>query len=261
MSIFSRYIGIDYSGASTPERGLKGIRVYLARDKNIPEEQRPISSKSKYWSRRELAHWLLNTLQEGPPTLIGIDHCFSFPIKYFASHNIENDWKTFLLDFHYHWPSDAQGVSVQMIRNGTVGRGAARLGDTRWRRLTDVRAVGAKSVFHFDVPGSVAKSSHAGLPWLNKMKLVLSERIHVWPFDGWTIRAGKSVLAEVYPALWSSFYPKNKFHTQDQHDAFCVASYLAEADRSGLINNLLSPDLSPNEKKLGLIEGWILGVE
>ena len=29
--------------------------------------------------------------------------------------------------------------------------------------MTEVRA-GAKSVFHFDVPGSVAKSTHAGIP-------------------------------------------------------------------------------------------------
>ena len=28
------------------------------------------------------------------------------------------------------------------------------------------RAVSAKSVFHFDVQGSVAKSTHAGIPWL-----------------------------------------------------------------------------------------------
>jgi hypothetical protein len=32
--------------------------------------------------------------------------------------------------------------------------------------LTEIRAGAAKSVFHFDVPGSVAKSTHAGLPWL-----------------------------------------------------------------------------------------------
>ena len=34
----------------------------------------------------------------------------------------------------------------------------------RWRRLTEERAGGTKSVFHFDVRGSVAKSTHAGIP-------------------------------------------------------------------------------------------------
>lgn len=30
MAAFSRYIGIDYSGAETPEASLKGLRVYCA---------------------------------------------------------------------------------------------------------------------------------------------------------------------------------------------------------------------------------------
>jgi hypothetical protein len=30
MSVFGRYIGIDYSGAQTPTASLKGLRVYLA---------------------------------------------------------------------------------------------------------------------------------------------------------------------------------------------------------------------------------------
>ena len=40
-----------------------------------------------------------------------------------------------------------------------MGNGAARSGNARWRRLTEERAGGAKSVFHFDVQGSVAKSN------------------------------------------------------------------------------------------------------
>jgi hypothetical protein len=40
------------------------------------------------------------------------------------------------------------------------------MGNSRWRRLTEERAGSAKSVFHFDVQGSVAKSTHAGIPWL-----------------------------------------------------------------------------------------------
>jgi len=45
----------------------------------------------------------------------------------------------------------------------------APVANARWRRLTEHRA-GAKSVFHFDVQGSVAKSTHAGLPWLRYIR-------------------------------------------------------------------------------------------
>jgi hypothetical protein len=38
-----------------------------------------------------------------------------------------------------------------------------RKDDPWWRRLTEKRAGGAKSVFQFDVQGSVAKSTHAGI--------------------------------------------------------------------------------------------------
>jgi hypothetical protein len=35
MPFFSRYIGIDYSGAETPNASLKGLRVYVA-ESDIP---------------------------------------------------------------------------------------------------------------------------------------------------------------------------------------------------------------------------------
>ena len=65
---------------------------------------------------------------------------------------------------------------------------------------TEQRAGGAKSVFHFDVQGSVAKSTHAGIPWLRFIRQRLGARVHFWPFDGWDIPVGHSAIAEVYPA-------------------------------------------------------------
>ena len=59
-----------------------------------------------------------------------------------------------------------RNIYVDFVRDGVRGNGAARMGNSRWRRLTELRAGGAKSVFHFDVQGSVAKSTHAGIPWL-----------------------------------------------------------------------------------------------
>ncbi len=48
----------------------------------------------------------------------------------------------------------------------------------------------AKSVFHFDVPGSVAESTQAALPWLRLIRrLRLGARVHFWPFDGWDFPA------------------------------------------------------------------------
>ena len=108
-------------------------------------------------------------LAEDAPTLVGIDHGFSFPLRYFEMHGLKPDWSSFLEDFQHHWPTD-ENIYVDFVRDGLVGNGRARMGNARWRRLTEDRAGGAKSVFHFDVQGSVAKSTHAGIPWLRFMR-------------------------------------------------------------------------------------------
>ncbi len=132
---FARYIGIDYSGAETPTSSLKGLRVYLADRTTPPEEVLPPPSPRKYWTRRGIAEWLVERLSEDPPTLVGIDHGFSFPLRYFEAHHLPPDWPAFLEDFQRHWPTDEDHTYVDFVRYGSVGNGAERMGDPRWRRL------------------------------------------------------------------------------------------------------------------------------
>src|SRR3981081_412942 len=87
----------------------------------------------------------------------------------------------------------------------------------------------------------------------------LGSRVHFWPFDGWDIPAGRSAIAEVYPALWNRRFA-NEGRTRDQHDGFCIAAWLSRADREGKLGALLKPELSPAERKAAKVEGWILGV-
>ncbi|GGC47617.1 hypothetical protein GCM10011504_27540 [Siccirubricoccus deserti] len=69
--------------------------------------------------------------------------------------------------------------------------------------MTELRAGSAKSVLHFDVQGSVAKSTHPSIPWLRFLRQHLGWRVHFWPFDGWQLPPGRSAITEVYPVLWS----------------------------------------------------------
>lgn len=255
---FSRYIGIDYSGAETPDSGLKGLRVYEADRESTPVEVEPPPGPRKYWTRRGLAGWLVEQLSEDVPTIVGIDHGFSFPLRYFEVHHLEPDWPTFLDDFQKHWPTDAEYTYVDFIRRGSIGEGEARSGNARWRRITEVRA-GAKSVFHFDVPGSVAKSTHAGLPWLRYLRNQLSERVHFWPFDGWDIPSGTSALVEIYPSLWSKDTSREG-RTPDQHDAYVAAAWLRQVDMDGSLKKFLKPNMLSGEYFVAQVEGWILGV-
>ncbi|MBM3809465.1 MAG: hypothetical protein FJW22_14880 [Acidimicrobiia bacterium] len=259
MAAFARYIGIDYSGAETPTASLKGLRAYIAEGAAPPVEVLPPPSPRKYWTRRGIAEWLVERLAEDAPTLVGIDHGFSFPLRYFETHHLLPDWPAFLDDFQRHWPTDEDHTYVDFVRDGAVGKGAARAGNSRWRRLTEARAGSAKSVFHFDVQGQVAKSTHAGIPWLRFIRQRLGSRAYFWPFDGWGIPAGRSVIAEVYPALWSRSFAKEG-RTGDQHDAFSIVAWLSLADRQGSLAAFLDPDLLPEERAMAQVEGWILGV-
>ena len=258
MPQFERYIGIDYSGAKTPTCSLPGLRLYAATPLQPPSEVSPPPSPRKYWTRRGLAEWLAAELRDGPPTLVGIDHAFSFPLRYFEAHCLPPDWPLFLDDFQHHWPTDHDHMYVDFIRDGTHGDGAARMGDSRWRRMTEERSR-AKSVFHFDVQGSVAKSTHAGLPWLRYLRQQLGERMHFWPFDGWTPPPGRSVIAEVYPALWCKTIPSED-RNPHQHDAYSLAHWMQQSDTANTLANYFDPQLRPAERTQAQVEGWILGL-
>ena len=86
MPDFARYIGIDYSGAETPTTSLKGLRAYMAEGDAAPVEVPPPPSPRRYWTRKGIAEWLVERLAEDAPTLVGIDHGFSFPLLFQVLH-------------------------------------------------------------------------------------------------------------------------------------------------------------------------------
>ena len=260
MPRFRRFVGIDYSGAQTPTSSLPGLRVYLAESGSPSAEVAPPSGPRKHWTRRGVAEWLVTRLREPMPTIVGIDHGFSFPLSYFERHRLSpDDWPAFLDDFQAHWPTDSDHLYVDFVREGRYGDGKRRMGDSRWRRLTEIRAGAAKSVFHFDVQGQVAKSTHSGLPWLRYIRRHLGAGVHFWPFDGWAVPDGGSAIAEVYPALWSREFPREA-RGEHQHDAYAIAEWMRRAHGEGALDAYFSPPLTPAERATASIEGWILGV-
>jgi hypothetical protein len=260
MRCFERYVGIDYSGAQTPTSSLKGLRIYSASptQAHAPVEITPPAGRRKYWSRRGIAEWLVAEIKNGPPTLVGIDHAFSFPQRYFERHQLPSDWPAFLDDFQRHWPTDQDHLSVDSIRDGSQGAGAERAGNSRWRRMCEERCR-AKSVFHFDVQGSVAKSTHSGLPWLRFLRRELGDRVHFWPFDGWAPPPHRTVIAEVYPSLWNKSFPTEN-RSPDQHDAYSVARWMQERDSEGTLAGFFQPQSDKSDRLIASREGWILGL-
>jgi len=260
MPHFDRYIGIDYSGAETPTSSLSALRVHAADRTSPPEEALPPPSPRKYWTRKGIAEWLRDEFNKPTPVLVGIDHAFSFPLAYFEKYHLPRDWPAFLDDFQHHWPTDEDNTYVDFVRKGACGNGKARSGDPSWLRLTELWTPAAKSVFRFKVQGEVATSTHAGLPWLRYLRTHCRERVHFWPFDGWEIPSGRSVVAEVYPSLWTRRFPNDRERDADQHAAYSVAAWLQRADASGSLQRFFDPPLESQERTIAHVEGWILGV-
>jgi hypothetical protein len=261
------FIGIDYSGAETARARLPGLQVYAAGPDGIPRRQKPpptsAASKAINWSRSEVAQWLTGLALEDTRFIAGIDHNFSFPDSYFARYGLR-DWPQFLTDFVDHWPTDQDGIHVDSVRDGSLAkrggpRPGTRIGASNEFRLCERWTSSAKSVFQFDVQGQVAKSSHAGIPWLKRIRDEAGEHIHFWPFDGWAPASGKSVIAEVYPSVLRRRF-KAEDRSPDEHDAYSVARWLAQSDADGILERYFSPPLTPDERAVADREGWILGV-
>ena len=149
-------------------------RIVADRDGAPPSEVRP--ADGGHWTRRMVADWMETWIKDGPPALFGIDHGLGFPVAWWGEGG--GGWDALLDRFVARFPADIPGATVRALRAG-----AGAWGDARWRRECD-RAAGAKSIFHFDVPGSVATSTHAGLAFVHRLRARHRDRLHVWPFDG-----------------------------------------------------------------------------
>jgi hypothetical protein len=266
---FQLFIGIDYSGAQTPTSRLPGLQVFAARGSDAPCEKwfSPAASnngKPCNWTRAEIARTLLEQTRQGVRFLAGIDHGFSFPYAYFKRYGLRT-WDEFLQDFVHYWPTHGDHVYVDFVRHGVLHKqdgGPApgeRTGQSTEFRLTERWTSSAKSVFQFDMQGSVAKSTHAGIPWLKWLRDEARDRIHFWPFDGWTPAADKAVIAEVYPSIFRNRYGRAE-RSKDEHDAFAAARWMADMADRGALPEYFAPPLTDLERGTAEREGWILGV-
>lgn len=257
MVQFDRTIGIDYSGAKTSDSSLPGLRLFVTEGDDEAYEVCPPPSRKKYWTRRALAEWLKAELQESVPTIVGIDHAFSFPQPYFEKHNLPYCWDCFLKDFCRHWPTSNVGVSPHKLRKSGDPKVEARCGTNKMFRRTEMYGT-AKSVFQFGVEGEVASSTHAGLPFLRELRHAM-KNVHFWPFDGWKIPAGMSCIAEAYPTLYRKEYEKDSSLKGHQLDAYATAMWMRDADRDGRLKDALNPALPDRVRTVAQYEGWILG--
>ena len=90
---FDFYIGIDYSGAATPQSRSATIQVYQSTSGKDPVPVvAPESTKSRHrnWNRIEVTEWLIKRTLSDDRIAIGMDHGFSFPLDYFKRYQSQD---------------------------------------------------------------------------------------------------------------------------------------------------------------------------
>ncbi len=150
LPAFDRYIGIDYSGAETPVSSLKGLRIYMA-DRNGASYRGAAAAQ---------------------PTQIT---AFRFRCGISTS--------TTCRTIGLHFSTISSGIGRQMTNTPTLISCAMAFmamvqpdAVTRGGGASQKKEPERSLCFHFDVPGSVAKSTHAGLPWLRYIRLHVAQR-------------------------------------------------------------------------------------
>jgi hypothetical protein len=233
---------------------LHGLQVFLAEGDDPPRHVSPPNAPAGWnWTRIEITAWLVELLRAESQVIVGIDHGFSFPASYFERNGLTS-WPEFMRAFCDTWSTDFQSLADAGVKD-------AGLGSNDEFRLTEMWTASAKSVFKFGVPGEVASSTHAGIPWLYTIREETRhepKRTRIWPFDGWGLPDNGHLIVEAYPALFNKRF-ETEF-TKHKRDAWATATWLQQADRLGRLQRYLDPPLTSDEKRFAELEGWIIGV-
>lgn len=267
--MFDCFIGIGYTGAQTPSTRLKGLQIYAAlpATRGARRWDCPTSdggSQPVNWNRREVAERLRDEVFRGTRFLAGIDHGFSLPVSHFGRHQL-NGWPAFLSHFLAQWPTHqaregVDGVRRRLMRQKLDGwMPEPREADGDALRLTERWTDSARSVFLCNVQSFTAKATYAGIPWLKWLRDEVGDRLHFWPFDGWHLPAGRSVIAEVHPSIYRRRYPREQREPYE-HDAYATARWMADMAARGALEAYFEPPLTPMERDVAELEGWMLGV-
>ena len=136
------------------------------------------------------------------------------------------------------------------------------------RRICDIRAVGAKTVWQLAYTGSVGSQMLLGLPALKRLveDPRIAGRAAIWPFQtGLRTPYEPAVIAEVYPSLLKDEVRARRREDEilDSAQVRINADAFARLDASGgLAPLLMGPScLTPEQRRIvETEEAWILGL-
>ena len=269
MTLFDRYIAVDWSGANTPRTGKDSIW--------IGESGRPSINPP---TRAAAMAVVAERLREGGRIFLGFDFVFGYPRGAAQALAGKPGWRSV-------WNAIANAI-VDSDDNSSNRFAVAEtfnriLGEPHFwghphqhrydhlrpkkplhgypaipeRRAAEALATGAQPVWKLTGVGSVGSQSLLGIARLAQLKRAFPE-IGIWPFETDFERALKAVtIVEIYPSLFPR--PGELIPPDREQVETCVRRF-AELDAVGRLGSVLGAPADVEREPLLAEEGWIAGV-
>ena len=297
MPLFQTHIVVDWSARSKPSPAKPtkdAIWWAVARIAGEVDVDDPEYVRTRHEALDGLARLIAGELNEGRRVLVGFDFPFGYPAG--VAERLTGEASALALwDWLVKRIADAPDNAnnrydvAAAINAAYPGRGPCWGRPLAWpypaipvraserteqeahppeRRICDLRATGAKTVWQLAYAGSVGSQMLLGLPALKRLvgDPRIAGRAAIWPFEtGLQTPEAPVVIAEVYPSLL-----KDRVRTQsregeilDSAQVRVNADALARLDAEGELAALFAGPsfLTPRQRRIvETEEAWILGL-
>ena len=280
MTLFDRYIAVDWSAANTPRIGADSIWIA---ERGPEGTLASLNPSTRAMATETLIERIRSARAAGERILLGFDFVFGYPRGAARAIAGRNDWLSL-------WTAIAAAVEdgadnrsnrfeVAAAFNRTIELDHfwghpqhhvyAGLAPTRplhgyihiaEHRLAEKQVKGPQPAWKLTGAGSVGSQSILGIARLQQIRAAIAEAA-VWPFETDFERQLKPVtLVEIYPSM---FPLTGAVTPRDREQVEISVARFAELDAAGLLGEFLSaPGTIRTDQRRDLIaeEGWIAGV-
>ena len=286
MSLFHRYVAVDWSGAGAATDGVD-IAVVEAGRAGAPAVVPPSSMDGrarKRWSRDACEAWLAGVLASDAPTLVLVDAGFAYPSGAARAMVSATDWRALVKEiaalYRTHGTARAVATAINArFPDGAPFRFNEARADARWYarhhvayyRQAELLVPQAISELYF---GSGAVVGYHTVTLLAALDAMIARReknelaFDVWPFEIASAPRGH-VLVECYPALCRASLgaPKDTRLNAHEADAMVACTWARDLDARGGLAPLFDVREVPIGRDTRVTwqaqireEGWIFGV-
>jgi hypothetical protein len=285
-SLFSNYLIVDWSAASTPKTGADSIwYAWIERHRDGHWKYEASNPSTRFAAAKEIRGRLIEAMRQSRATLAAFDFPLGYPrgagpwremwkrIAAIVRDEEDNDNNRFRaaasLNRKLKGPFWGRPASFA-IPGLSPRKPAAASHGLPEMRYADAWTTGPQSPWKLYGAGSAGGQSLTGIPhlWRLREDRELSEHVRVWPFEtglappfGARPHQARIIFAEAWP---SQLRPKPKpEEVKDQTQVRVMAEHFARLDQLGRLARLFAGprELTGAQREaVEREEGWILGI-